>query len=113
MFYHKVIKTQTYSYTGSVQKLTLKKGFYGFELWGAQGGTNNSETCYGGYTQGFIELKNETQLLGFNVYNARYYNGFIVSRYFVMYGNEKSPTINYGDFVIEAKNNIVSKIYRI
>ena len=60
-----------------------------------------------------VLLKNETQLLGFNVYNARYYNGFIVSRYFVMYGNEKSPTINYGDFVIEAKNNIVSKIYRI
>ena len=63
MLYHKVIKTETYSYTGSVQKLTLKKGFYGFELWGAQGGTNKSETAYGGYTLGYIEFKKKTNMV--------------------------------------------------
>lgn len=53
-------------------------------------------------------------LLGVNVYNAIYRNGFIISRYFVMYGDKNCPKVEYGDFVIETPEYMkVSKIYRI
>lgn len=61
-----------------------------------------------------VVFDGEEILLGFNVYNARYYNGYIISRYFVMIGKENNPNILYGDFVIETqKVNVVSKIYKI
>ena len=52
-------------------------------------------------------------ILGVNVYNAVYYNNYIITRYFVMYGNEKSPTIEYGNFIIETNEyKKMSKLYR-
>lgn len=55
------IKTGTvlnYDYTGAVQTVTLPKGTYKFECWGAQGGYR-SDTAYGGkggYSVGTIVL---------------------------------------------------------
>ena len=54
------------------------------------------------------------ELLGVNVYDAVFYQNHIISRYFVMFGTEDNPKIEYGDFVIETREyKKVMKIYRI
>ena len=64
-------------------------------------------------TKNEVVFEGDEPLLGFNVYNARYYYGYIISRYFVMFGNENNPNILYGDFVIKSdKVGKVSKIYQ-
>ena len=59
-------------------------------------------------------LDGEYELLGVNIYNARYYNGYIVSTYFVMFMRDGSESVLYGNFVIKlnAKNKII-KVYKI
>lgn len=53
-------------------------------------------------------------LLGVNVYNAVYDQNHIISRYFVMYGEDSNRRVEYGDFVIETNEyKKASKIYRI
>ena len=52
-------------YSGSVQSITLPKGQYKLECWGAQGGTYNSAYTSGGaggYTTGVLNLSNDTIL---------------------------------------------------
>ncbi len=57
--------------------------------------------------------KDTYDILGVNYYNAIYYNGYIISIYFVMYGDMNSPHIEYGNFVIETKDGFkLSKIYK-
>ncbi len=53
-------------------------------------------------------------LLGVNVYDAVFYENYIISTYFVMFGSESAPRLEYGDFVIQtpAYKNI-AKIYRV
>lgn len=52
-------------------------------------------------------------ILGVNVYNAIYFDNYIISIYFVMYGESCNPKIEYGNFVIETKEyKKLSKIYR-
>ena len=59
-----------------------------------------------------IVLDKSVKLLGFNVYNAVYLDGYIISKYFIMYEDEK-PIILYGDFVIETHSEgIITKIYK-
>jgi len=54
------------------------------------------------------------KILGVNVYNAVFHRGYIISRFFVMYGDENHPTVQYGDFVLESKvKGRLSKIYKI
>ena len=53
-----------YSYTGSVQTVTLPAGEYKLEVWGAQGGDNSSQTTVytggkGGYSVGYITLTSD------------------------------------------------------
>ena len=67
---HKETKTdtvpvnKTFSATGAVQNVTLNKGTYKLEVWGAQGGNYN--TTYtggkGGYSYGTLTLNNTTNL---------------------------------------------------
>jgi hypothetical protein len=61
-----------------------------------------------------IIVDHNVELLGVNVYNARYYNNYIVSTYFVMYNDNNEQVVHYGDFVIKL-NEIAkaSKIYKI
>jgi len=62
------------------------------------------------------ELVTDTpcELFGVNVYDAIFYQNYIISRYFVMFGAEDNEQIEYGDFVIETKEyRKVIKIYRI
>jgi len=59
-------------------------------------------------------LDGEYELLGVNVYNARYYNRYIVSTYFVMFMREGCESVLYGDFVIKLNtNDKISKVYKI
>ncbi len=53
-----------YDYTGAVQTVTLPKGIYKLECWGAQGGYRSSATHggYGGYSVGALTLEANTQL---------------------------------------------------
>ena len=53
-----------YSYTGAVQSVTLPKGQYKFECWGAQGGYRSSASYggLGGYSVGTITLTNKTNI---------------------------------------------------
>ena len=53
-------------------------------------------------------------LLGVNIYNAISHRGYIISRFFVMFGPEDQPRIEYGDFVIESPfPGKLTRIYRI
>ncbi|MFT4146505.1 MAG: hypothetical protein QM644_18840 [Mobilitalea sp.] len=52
-------------------------------------------------TSGYCEDVGEFDLLGVNIYNARYRNRYIVSTFFVMYGIKENPKVLSGDFVIE------------
>ena len=55
----------------------------------------------------------ETNLLGVNVYNAICYNNYIISTYFVMFGEENNPKVEYGNFVIECTDiREARKIYK-
>ena len=59
-------------------------------------------------------IAENTQLLGFNVYNALSVEKYIISRYFVMYGDENQSIVQYGDFVIELLDGRnINKIYKI
>ena len=59
-----------FDYTGAVQTITLPKGTYKLECWGAQGGqgadgtTSNTSWSYGkgGYSSGILSLKDKTVL---------------------------------------------------
>ncbi len=53
-----------YDYTGAVQTVTLPKGIYKLECWGAQGGYRSGATYggYGGYSVGTLTLEADTQL---------------------------------------------------
>lgn len=53
-------------------------------------------------------------LLGVNVYNAVFFNNYIISRYCVVFGSEVDQQIEYGDFVIETNEyKRISRIYRL
>ena len=52
-------------------------------------------------------------ILGVNVYNAIFYKGYIISIYFLMYGEQNAPNIEYGNFIIETEGSkILTKVYR-
>lgn len=52
-----------YAYTGNVQSVTLPKGIYKLETWGAQGGTYSSYYGgLGGYSVGTLTIENDTTL---------------------------------------------------
>lgn len=53
-----------YDYTGAVQSVTLPKGIYKLEVWGAQGGYRSSSTYggKGGYSVGTITLIDKTNI---------------------------------------------------
>ena len=52
------------------------------------------------------------ELAGFNVYNARYLDGYLVSNYFIAYGKGDAKTLLYGDFVAKTDGKNISKIYK-
>ena len=65
--YAQYVKTiNNFDYTGNVQEITLPKGKYKLEVWGAEGGLcayNNVRGGYGGYSHGNLRLASSTNLL--------------------------------------------------
>ena len=60
-----------------------------------------------------VVVEGNYNILGVNVYNAIFYKGYIISIYFLMYGNPEAPKIEYGNFVIESKGDkILTKVYK-
>ena len=55
-----------FDYTGAVQSITLPKGIYKLECWGAQGGNGCTDNSYtggkGGYSIGTISLNTKITL---------------------------------------------------
>lgn len=60
-----------FAYTGTVQEVTLSAGTYKLQCWGAQGGTNSTDSTYGitaqtggkgGYSEGILTLDAVTTL---------------------------------------------------
>ncbi len=65
-------------------------------------------------TSGYCEDVGEFDLLGVNIYNARYQNRYIVSTFFVMYGFKEKPKVLYGDFVVAlSESGKATRIIRI
>ena len=61
-----------------------------------------------------VVFRGRSALLGVNIYNAVYFEGYIISKFFVMYGDKQAPNVEYGDFVIETPcEGILTKIYRL
>ncbi len=61
-----------------------------------------------------IVSEEAAELIAFNVYNARYHEGFIVSTYFCQVRSSGEDKIFYGDFLIQIKDDFaVEKIYRL
>ena len=78
----------TFNYTGNIQNITLPKGIYKLEVWGAQGGSGYHATeslagGKGGYSVGTLSISSKTNLFVVvggqgstqNVYNAGYNGG--------------------------------------
>lgn len=66
---YEVGHTFEFGYTGSVQQVTLPKGKYKLQCWGAQGGTSygssNGAGSKGGYSEGVLTLTEKTTLYVF------------------------------------------------
>ena len=72
------------------------------------------ETVRGAIEKNTVVTDTFCDLLGVNFYNAVFYENYIISTYFVMFGAEDHPQIEYGDFVIETNAyKKVTKIYRV
>lgn len=72
------------------------------------------ETVHSAIEKNAIVTDTSCDLLGVNVYNAVLYENHIISRYFVMFGSEDNPQVEYGDFVIETNAyKKIAKIYRV
>ena len=61
-----------------------------------------------------IVFEGRAKLLGFNVYNARYYNKHIITLFFIMYELNDEVKVEYGNFIVEINDNLdIIKIYRL
>lgn len=61
-----------------------------------------------------IIARGNYELLGVNIYNARYYNNSIITEYFLMYLDEGSQKVLYGNYVIVLNNQFkIKEIYKL
>jgi hypothetical protein len=56
-------------------------------------------------------IKGNFELLGFNVYSARYLDGYIYSEYFLMYKDNQSEIL-YGNYLFRFINKRITEIYK-
>lgn len=56
-------------------------------------------------------IRGDFKLLGFNVYSARYIDGYIYTEYFLMY-EDNQPEILYGNYLFKFENNRIIEIYK-
>lgn len=53
------------------------------------------------------------ELKGFNVFQARYFQGYLYSKYFLIYNDGEEDIVLSGDFIVELKDISIIKIYQI
>ncbi|ABX42358.1 hypothetical protein [Lachnoclostridium phytofermentans] len=56
-------------------------------------------------------IKGNFELLGFNVYSARFIDGYAYSEYFLMY-KDNQPITLYGNYLFKLENDRVTEIYK-
>jgi hypothetical protein len=56
-------------------------------------------------------IKGNFELLGFNVYSARFLDGYIYSEYFLMYKDNQQVTL-FGNYLFKFENGRVTEIYK-
>ena len=60
-----------------------------------------------------VVLQGPATLVGLNVYNARCYQGFLTSTYFLMYRQEDTDKLLHGDFVIQMQDeSTIAAVYQ-
>ena len=71
------------------------------------------EIINGAVTDNDVVINEQLKLKGVNIYDARCLNGYITSRYFVMYEKNGNDNILSGNFVIKMLNeSTIEKVYR-
>ena len=61
-----------------------------------------------------LVISGSYDIYGVNVYDAVYCDGYIISTYFVMYGEGEETKVEYGDFLIRTEEQgKMTKLYRI
>lgn len=59
-------------------------------------------------------IQGEFELLGVNIYNARFYNNYIITEYFLMYKDESNQKVLNGDFVIKINEKLyILEVYKL
>lgn len=56
-------------------------------------------------------IKGDFELLGFNVYSARFLDGYIYTTYFLMYKSDEKHTL-YGNYLFKLENGRITEIYK-
>ena len=60
-----------------------------------------------------VAVEGPLELLCVNIYDARFFNGYITSRYFLLYRDTGGEHTVYGDFVLEMSDaKTISRVYR-
>ena len=60
-----------------------------------------------------VAVEGPLELLCVNIYDARFFNGYITSRYFLLYRDAGGEHTIYGDFVLEMSDaKTISRVYR-
>ncbi len=63
--------------------------------------------------KGDVVLRGPVPLVSVNIGDARYYDGYLTSRFFVMYLEEGEKKVIRGDFVVKMKDEeTIDTIYR-
>ena len=76
--------------------------------------SNASKTVQTALLKNDVVCDVHCDLLGVNVYNAIYYQNYIISQFFVMFGSQENPQVQMGNFVIQTTDcKKLTKIYRI
>lgn len=61
-----------------------------------------------------IIARGDFELLGVNIYNARYYQNSIVTEYFLMYKDEENQKILYGNYLAKINDKLrITEIYKL
>ncbi|OQC10831.1 MAG: hypothetical protein BWX74_00418 [Tenericutes bacterium ADurb.Bin087] len=61
-----------------------------------------------------IVLEGKYKLKAFNVYDPKYYEGYLYSTHFIMYENDKNEdVVLYGNFIAVVKDSYIVRLYQI
>lgn len=115
IFFEDGFSSQSFSET-IIADVTAKKYDYSYDVKRLLDSYNSKakEIIRRAIEKNEVIVDKRCDLLAVNVYNAIFLDNHIISTYFVMFGSQDNPQIEYGDFVLETSEyKIVTKIYRL